>query len=1532
NNSQIIQHSGQAIIEWDGFSIGAGERTQFIQPSSSAAVLNRVLNGRSNIDGILEANGNVLLVNPHGIIVGASGSIDAGSFIASTLDISDADFLAGGDLNFNGGSTEAIVNLGTIRAENGDAILIAARVQNAGQLLAPEGLAGIAAGTDVLLQESGDERLFVRAGAGEIQNDPTGNIEGRVAELKAGGNVYGLAIQQHGRVAATGAVNEGGQIFLRANGGKIVNSTPVAGKQITIDGGDLGEVELTETSALQGNQVSVTTNGGKITSLGSITAVSEDAAPGSIEINAGDFGDIELGPLSRTAGELVTVSSLGGDISSAGQLLGTAGVTDGTLTVDAGLGGSVNLTMDSETSAGAVTVRATGGSILSAGHVVGNDGGSVNFEANDGGEIVVPLGGLIEAGSVEMRASGGSIDHAGTVIAESLDGQGGSVNLDVTPGGAITIQPTGIIRGGDIELLANDGGKIDHAGQIIAKNGPGGGSVTLQATGGEVTLLPTGYIEGGTVTMDAGAGGSVEVFGVIDASSEDGVGGTVTVTGDEVAIRAGARIDASGTDGGGAINIGGGFGGNDSNIHNAKNTTIEAGAALRADATVDGPGGNIVVWANDHTAFAGTISARGSGSGIGGNAEVSGKNTLDFGGAVDLGSESGIGGNLLLDPGDFTVDGSNVATIVDALETGANVNITTNAAAAGNGDVFVNTPVVANRFGSNLGVLSILAHRHIVLNERIQLGGDGGAVNLIAGWDGSTGFSPIPGSGIATPTGVPNMPDFPETEQSFGNNMGSVRVGNATFFNEPVWVGSQNGPTAVLGYDLVVNADPAYHAGIGFVGSGDATGEISVDVRNSVILNSANSVEGRTRIGHEISSASTISGDIRVEARQGDIQVNSAADPAAVAAIGHYAPLGSVTGDLSAHARNGAVSIVSGGADAFIGNYTQTAIGSDLTVEGAEITLDATNGLAAIGHTDGDVISAAIADGGLSIRAQKQLSLIDGVSAGQQWRIGHENLTGIDLSPLAIGIGGLSRDGLENREFLIDQDFADRVISPAIPHGSVTLASIGSLPVTMGDAIGIGGLRQDAVIDYTSDNDLNLLSEGELGVSGSITNQSSTGGRINIVSGWQSNAGFPAAAGGPGGPGEFDPTALAADPTGFGRHNDFLGINGNLTNQGDINLFGGFISVDALVDPSGGNTNIHLGARPGGVVAFGEHVYQAQVFGNSTNDSIVGPNEEVNWLIDADNAGDFAGVSVATSPPPGEEGAATAPYSPFPLVKFQGIENLTGGTQNDAFTFIDGASLSGTVDGGGGSGSDFLLIDDSASTNDHFYRISRNRVSVNPTYDFVGIETLAIQAGTGTDNFSTQFFDFQQNLDGGGGPGVNRLGVLLAEGIVLPGNTSPLLPPAGRDDLGQIFFINMDSLIISQASSGKVVKTRIVDAPARGIDGIRVRNLKDIPDSEGLLLAQIDPIIQQQTNDAQNQLAAEVQTQENEPAANPIANQAPQNNTPPGEGQDVNGDSGPVEMDGAGSRTSVNMPPAVQQRFDNMFNPQDWGGTGLNIN
>ena len=95
NGMQIVNSPG-AIINWGGFSIGANRTVRFDQQTAQSAVLNRVTGqASSDILGTLQSNGRVFLLNPNGILFGAGARVDTAGLVASTLNITDADFLAG---------------------------------------------------------------------------------------------------------------------------------------------------------------------------------------------------------------------------------------------------------------------------------------------------------------------------------------------------------------------------------------------------------------------------------------------------------------------------------------------------------------------------------------------------------------------------------------------------------------------------------------------------------------------------------------------------------------------------------------------------------------------------------------------------------------------------------------------------------------------------------------------------------------------------------------------------------------------------------------------------------------------------------------------------------------------------------------------------------------------------------------------------------------------------------------------------------------------------------------------------------------------------------------------------------------------------------------------------------------------------------------------------------------------------------------------------------------------------------------------
>ena len=84
-----------------------GNSVDFVQPNSSSVALNRVLGADpSAILGNLTANGQVFLVNPNGVLFGQDAQVNVGGLVASTLGLSDADFMAG-HYSFSGTSGAA---------------------------------------------------------------------------------------------------------------------------------------------------------------------------------------------------------------------------------------------------------------------------------------------------------------------------------------------------------------------------------------------------------------------------------------------------------------------------------------------------------------------------------------------------------------------------------------------------------------------------------------------------------------------------------------------------------------------------------------------------------------------------------------------------------------------------------------------------------------------------------------------------------------------------------------------------------------------------------------------------------------------------------------------------------------------------------------------------------------------------------------------------------------------------------------------------------------------------------------------------------------------------------------------------------------------------------------------------------------------------------------------------------------------------------------------------------------------------------
>ena len=262
----LQQSSGAGIVDWGSFSIGAGYGVQV--NNGNGATLNRVTgNDLSSIFGTLNATGSVYLVNQNGIVFGKSGVVNTGgTFVASTLDINNSDFLRGGDDLFAGSSGAYVINLGRISSLGGDVALLGRNVVNEGTITAPNGTVGLVAGREILMRDASlDDGLFsVRIGGADTLVTDSGAIRAAAAELRAnGGNVYALAGNTDGTIAATGVTKVKGRVFLTAgaSGNVKVDKTVIAkaadgkGGKITIDGGSVEIAGLLDVSGSSGGEV-----------------------------------------------------------------------------------------------------------------------------------------------------------------------------------------------------------------------------------------------------------------------------------------------------------------------------------------------------------------------------------------------------------------------------------------------------------------------------------------------------------------------------------------------------------------------------------------------------------------------------------------------------------------------------------------------------------------------------------------------------------------------------------------------------------------------------------------------------------------------------------------------------------------------------------------------------------------------------------------------------------------------------------------------------------------------------------------------------------------------------------------------------------------------------------------------------------------------------------------------------------------------------------------------------------------------------
>lgn len=281
--------------------------------------------------------------------------------------------------------------------------------------------------------------------------------------------------------------------------------------------------------------------------------------------------------------------------------------------------------------------------------------GRYHFTGGDNAGSVINQGVIKAKDEGYIVMLGKKVENTGTLVANN-----GSVVLVAAKEAVLDFYGNGLVRANLTGQAVE--GIVKNSGLIQAN----GGLVQMATNARSAAINISGIVEAnqlverdGMIRLEGGDNAKVQVNGQLIAKGENTTGGTIEVTGEQVALLDGAVLDATGDTGGGKVLVGGDYQGKNDAVYNSRTTYIAQGAMIKADAAQQGDGGKVIVWADDLTRYYGNISAQGgAASGNGGFVEVSGKANLDFHGKVNVAADNGLGGTLLLDPTNIVLSNS----------------------------------------------------------------------------------------------------------------------------------------------------------------------------------------------------------------------------------------------------------------------------------------------------------------------------------------------------------------------------------------------------------------------------------------------------------------------------------------------------------------------------------------------------------------------------------------------------------------------------------------------------------------------------------------------------------------------------------------------------------------------------------------------------------------------------------------------------------------------------------------------------------
>ncbi|MCH8498871.1 MAG: filamentous hemagglutinin N-terminal domain-containing protein, partial [Marinobacter sp.] len=474
NHMVIDQSSDRMAINWQNFSIGADNSVTFQQPGQSAIALNRVVgHERSVIDGALNANGQVWLLNANGVLFNSSAQINTAGLVASTLDISDDDFMAGKSTFAANGSAASVINLGSITTiDEGYVALLGQQVINEGVITARLGTAALASGDQVTLNFNGNSLVGVtidRAALNAlVENRHAVFADGGMVILTAQGldEVMATVVNNTGEIRAAGIEEREGRVFLTGIGdyaqteqrGRVdVSSASGRGGRVEIAGAQVGLWDGAEVDA------SGATGGGRVLIGGDYQGANPDvtnakrtfvAAGASVNVDATEQGDggtaiVWADDITRFNGH---ISARGGEQGGDGGFVEVSGkdslIYRGTVDASAAHGAAGQLLLDPKN----ITIANAGADPA--------DSGSNGFADNAADDVTIDpaaIAALLNAGiSVTLQANN-DISVVDSLTADATSHAGATV-LAMEAGRSISISALMQLFGIDAEFYANHPG------------------------------------------------------------------------------------------------------------------------------------------------------------------------------------------------------------------------------------------------------------------------------------------------------------------------------------------------------------------------------------------------------------------------------------------------------------------------------------------------------------------------------------------------------------------------------------------------------------------------------------------------------------------------------------------------------------------------------------------------------------------------------------------------------------------------------------------------------------------------------------------------------------------------------------------------------------------------------------------------------------------------------------------------------------------------------------------------------------------